>query len=171
MIKDIIIYPNRILKQRSENVENFDNQLHTLLDDMYDTMIAKNGIGLAAVQIAVPLNVLIINIPNENDEQKKEDLLEIINPTILEKEGSTIYKEGCLSVPEYYEDVQRAEWIKIEYFDRFGNHCQMECEDLLAVAIQHECDHLNGELFIEKLSFLKRKKFEKEWKKRQKSKK
>jgi peptide deformylase len=138
---------------------------------MYDTMISKNGIGLAAIQIAQPLNVLLINLPDQNDEQKKEDLIEIINPIIKDSYGSTTYKEGCLSVPEFYEDVQRAEWIKLEYQDRDGKKCELECEDLLSIAIQHECDHLNGELFVEKLSYLKRKKFEKEWKKRLKEKK
>ncbi len=171
MIREIITYPNKILKQNSSDIESFDSDLHTLLDDMYETMIDKNGIGLAAIQVAVPKNALIINLPNKDDEQKKEDLIEIINPVILEKDGSTVYKEGCLSVPGYYEDVQRAEHIKVEFFDRFGDKHQIECEDLLAIAIQHEMDHLKGELFIEKLSFLKRKKFEKEWKKRLKEKK
>jgi peptide deformylase len=171
MIREVITYPNRILKQKSSDVVDFDENLHTLLDDMYDTMMAKNGIGLAAIQIAKPLNVLIINLPDQNDEQQKENLIEIINPNITDKEGSTIYREGCLSVPEYYEDVQRAEWIRIEYLDRYGKKCEMECDDLLSIALQHECDHLKGELFVEKLSFLKRKKFEKEWKKRLKDKK
>ncbi len=170
MIREIVTYPNKILKQKSSNIESFDKELHSLLDDMYETMIAKNGIGLAAIQVAVPLNALIINIPDKDDNQKKEDLLEVINPNIIEKEGSTVYTEGCLSVPEYYEDVQRAEWIKVAYQDRDGNEIVKECEGLLAIAFQHEMDHLKGELFIEKLSFLKRKKFEKEWKKRLKAK-
>jgi peptide deformylase len=170
MIKEIITYPDKRLKQKSKDVVVFDNDLHNLLDDMYDTMINRNGIGLAAIQIAVPLNVLIINIPDEDDKQTKENLLEIINPKIIEKDGSTLYQEGCLSVPGFYEDVQRAEHIKVEYHDRDGKLISCEYNDLLAIAFQHECDHLNGELFIEKLSFLKRKKFEKEWKKKLKGK-
>jgi peptide deformylase len=170
MIRKIITYPNKILKEKSKEVEVFDKELHTLLDDMYETMIDKNGIGLAAIQIAEAKNVLIINLPNQNDEQLKEDLVEIINPKILERRGSTLYTEGCLSVPEYYEDVERAEWIKVCYQTRDGDLIETEYDGLMAIALQHEMDHLKGELFIEKLSFLKRKKFEKEWKKRLKGK-
>jgi peptide deformylase len=171
MLREIITYPDKRLKLKSAEVEVFDEKLHTLLDDMYETMMSKNGIGLAAIQIAEPLNVLLINLPNEDDKQLKEDLVEIINPKIIDKKGSTLYTEGCLSVPEFYEDVQRAEFIKVEYQDRDGNYVRCEYEGLMAIAFQHECDHLNGELFIEKLSFLKRKKFEKEWKKKLKGKK
>jgi len=170
MIKEIITYPNKILKEKSKEVEVFDEALHTLLDDMYETMMAKNGIGLAAIQISEAKNVLIINLPNTEDEQAKSDLIEIINPRILEAKGSTLYTEGCLSVPEYYEDVERAEWIRVSYHDRVGKSIEIEYEGLMAIALQHEMDHLNGELFIEKLSFLKRKKFEKEWKKKLKGK-
>jgi peptide deformylase len=170
MIRKIITYPNKILKEKSKDVEVFDQELHTLLDDMYETMMDKNGIGLAAIQIAEAKNVLIINLPNQNDEQVKEDLVEIINPKILERRGSTLYTEGCLSVPEYYEDVERAEWIKVSYQTRDGSFIETEYDGLMAIALQHEMDHLKGELFIEKLSFLKRKKFEKEWKKRLKGK-
>ncbi len=171
MLREIITYPNKILKKTSKDIENFDTDLENLLDDMYETMMDKNGIGLAAIQIAVPLNVLLINLPNEEDQQLKEDLLEIINPVILEKKGTTTYTEGCLSVPEYYEDVQRAEWIKVSYYDRKGSKIVAEYDGLLAIALQHEMDHLKGHLFIERLSFLKRKKFEKEWKKKQRNKK
>ena len=171
MLRDIITYPHKILKEKSKEITLFDNELHTLLDDMYETMMHKNGIGLAAIQIAVPLNTLIINLPNKDDKQEKEDLVEVINPTILEMDGSTLYTEGCLSVPEYYEDVQRAERIKVSYFDRHGNEIITEYDGLMAIAFQHECDHLKGELFIEKLSYLKRKKVVKEWKKKIKGKK
>jgi len=170
MIREIVVYPDKRLKQVSKPVEKFDKELHNLLDDMYETMIAKNGIGLAAIQVGVPLRALIINLPDEEGNQKKEDLIEVINPTILETKGSTTYTEGCLSVPEYYDDVERAEWVKVEFFDRFGNRKIVEADGLLAIAFQHEIDHLNGHLFIEKLSFLKRKKFEKEWRKRRKQK-
>ncbi len=170
MIREIITYPNKILKEKSKTVELFDEDLHRLLDDMYETMIAKNGIGLAAIQIAEAKSVLIINLPNQDDKQEKSDLVEIINPAILERRGSTLYTEGCLSVPEYYEDVERAEWIRVSYHDRDGKLIEKEYDGLMAIAFQHEMDHLKGELFIEKLSFLKRKKFEKEWKKKRKGK-
>ena len=168
MIRQIITYPDKRLFMRSNEVERFDEELHQLLDDMYETMIAKNGIGLAAIQVAVPLRALIINLPDEEGKQHKEDLLELINPVIVESRGTQVYTEGCLSVPEYYDDVERAEWVKVEYQDRYGNKKTIESDGLLAVAIQHEMDHLDGHLFIEKLPYLKRKKFEKEWKKKKK---
>jgi len=171
MIREIITYPDKRLKLESKEIKNFDEELHLLLDDMYETMMLKNGIGLAAIQVAVPLNALLILLPDENDEQKKENLFEVINPKIIDKKGSIVYQEGCLSVPEYYDDVKRADWVKVEYFDRYGNKITKECDGLLAVAFQHEMDHLKGHLFIEKLSYLKRKKFEKEWKKKKRAKK
>jgi peptide deformylase len=137
-------------------------------------MRAKNGVGLAAIQVGVDQRVLIINIPLENipegeDEQPRENTLEMINPVIIEKDGSTKFQEGCLSVPGIYEEVERAKHVKIEYFDRHGEKHTIEDDDFLAIAMQHEIDHLDGKVFIEKLSFIKRKKFEKEWKKRQKA--
>ena len=171
MIRDIVVYPDKRLKLISREVEEFDKNLHILLDDMYETMVAKNGIGLAAIQVGIDLQALIINLVREDDEkQHKEDLLEVINPKILEKDGEIVYQEGCLSIPNYYDDVKRAEKIKVSFFDRYGKEHIKEYDGLMAVAFQHEMDHLNGHLFIEKLSFLKRKKFEKEWKKRLKKK-
>lgn len=170
MIKEVITYPNKLLRVKSKNVEQFDNELHTLLEDMYDTMMAEGGVGLAAIQIAIPLNILIINIPNEEDIQDKDELIEAINPVVTHKDGTQIFTEGCLSVPGFNEDITRAQHIIVEYFDRHGNKQTMECEDFLAVAWQHEMEHLAGHLFIENLSILKRKKFEKEWKKKIKDK-
>ena len=171
MIREVITYPNKLLRLKSEDVKQFDSELHTLLDDMYDTMIHQGGVGLAAIQIAIPLNVLIINLPNEEDVQDKNDLIEAINPVITHKDGTQVYTEGCLSVPGFSEDVTRAQHIVIEYFDRDGNKRIMEAEGFLAVAWQHEMEHLAGHLFIENLSIIKRKKFEKEWKKKIKDKK
>lgn len=144
----------------------FDASLHQLLDDMQETMYAKDGIGLAAIQVGVAKNILIINLANDDGIQDKEDLVEIINPQILEQNGECVYQEGCLSVPGVYEDVTRSEQIKVSYFDRFGNKQIKDYEGMMAIAFQHELDHLKGHLFIEKLSYLKRKKFEKEWKKK-----
>ena len=170
MIRDIVIYPDKRLKEKSKEVEEFDKELHQLLDDMYETMVAKNGVGLAAIQVAVALRVLIINIPQEDNDgaQPKENTLEVINPVFLEMDGSTKFQEGCLSVPGYYEDVNRYKSIKLKYQDRYGKEHIIEDDDFLAIALQHEIDHLNGKVFIEKLSIIKRKKFEKEWKKKQK---
>jgi peptide deformylase len=166
MIRDVLIYPDKRLKKVSENVEIFDSELHMLLEDMKETMYANDGIGLAAIQIGVPKNVLVINLTDEDGEQKPEDLQEIINPVILEADGSVTYQEGCLSVPSVYEDVTRKENIRVRYFDRDGKMIEKDLEGLMAIAFQHELDHLQGHLFIEKLSYLKRKKFEKEWKKK-----
>jgi peptide deformylase len=171
MIREVITYPNKLLRLKSKDVEQFDSELHTLLDDMYDTMMIESGVGLAAIQVAVPLNVLIINLPNEEDIQDKIDLIEAINPVVTHKDGTQVFTEGCLSVPGFSEDVTRAQHIIVDYFNRFGEKLTMECEDFLAVAWQHEMEHLSGHLFIEHLSIIKRKKFEKEWKKKIKDKK
>ncbi|WP_424687919.1 peptide deformylase [Halarcobacter ebronensis] len=171
MIREVLTYPNKLLRTKSSDVVKFDDELHTLLDDMYDTMIAENGVGLAAIQVGIPLNVLIINLPNEEDIQEKEDLIEAINPVITHKDGEQVFVEGCLSVPGFNEEVKRAQHIIVEYYNRDGEKQTMECEDFLAVAWQHEMEHLAGHLFIENLSITKRKKFEKEWKKKLKSKK
>jgi peptide deformylase len=171
MILDIITYPDRRLKNISKAIKTFDEELHFLLNDMYDTMIASNGIGLAAIQVAKPLRALVINLPDEEGNQNKENLLEMLNPVISSREGRILYQEGCLSVPGFYEDVERNEKIAVTYHDRHGQLHTLEADELLAVAIQHEMDHLDGKLFIEKLSFIRRKKFEKEYKKSQKAKK
>ena len=166
MILEILTYPNKKLFVKSLEVKVFDEGLHKFLDDMYETMIAKNGIGLAAIQTGEAKRILIVNlVDEESKEQRKEDLLEIINPKILRKEGEIIYQEGCLSVPGYYEDVKRAEFITLEYQDRFGQRQELEADGLLSVAIQHEMDHLDGHLFIERIGYNKRKKFDKEYKK------
>jgi len=169
MIREIVIYPDKRLKLVSREVEEFNGALHDLLDDMYDTMVQSNGVGLAAIQVGVDQRVLIINEPDENDAQRKENTLEMINPVIIERNGTTKYQEGCLSVPGYYEEVERYKYVKVEYFDRHGQSQTIEDDGFLAIAMQHEMDHLDGKVFVEKLSFTKRKRFEKEWKKRQKT--
>lgn len=170
MIRKIITYPNPRLFLESEPVVEFDSNLHDLLDDMYETMIASQGVGLAAIQVDIPLRALLVNIVDENGEQKKEDLLEIINPEIIPlSEETIIYTEGCLSIPDFFEEVRRYNHILLKYQDRFGEHKELEVKDFLAVAIQHENDHLNGHLFIEKISFLKRQKFDKDFKKKLKN--
>ncbi len=164
-VLDIVTYPNKILKEISKPVERFDNELHKLLDDMYETMITKNGVGLAAVQVAVPIRALLIDIGDEEGKQSKDTLIEVINPEFLEWSGAQKDKEGCLSVPDYFDDVERYENVKVKFFDRFGKEYIMDANGLLSVAFQHETDHLDGHLFVERLDYIKRKKFEKEWKK------
>ena len=167
----IVEYPDKKLKEKSKIVEKFDNKLHDLLDSMYPIMINTNGIGLAAIQVAYAIQVLILNIPDEDGEQPKENLIEIINPVITKQDGVTTYQEGCLSVPSFYEDIERFETISFNFQDRFGNTKTLDADGLLSIAIQHEIDHLNGILFIDKLSYSRRKKFEKEYKKMQKERK
>ena len=165
-ILDIVTYPNPLLKKISKPVERFDNELHKFLNDMYETMLAKNGVGLAAIQVGVPIRALIIDIGDEEGKQSKDTLIEVINPEFLEWSGTQKDKEGCLSVPEYYDEVERYEKVKVKFFDRFGKEHIMDADGLLSVAFQHETDHLDGHLFIERLDYIRRKKFEKEWKKR-----
>ena len=171
MILPVITYPNKQLKARSKDVVNFDALLHRFLDDMYETMISSNGIGLAAIQVANPIRALILCIPDDEGNQIQENLLEIINPVIHAPQGNVLYQEGCLSVPGFYEDVERYEKLTLHYQNRHGESCTLEADELLAIAIQHEIDHLEGKLFIEKLTYNRRKKFEKEYKKALKEKK
>ncbi len=177
MIREVLTYPNPTLRKKSQDVEVFDEKLHTLLDDMNETMLHYGGVGLAAVQIGIIKNILIINIPVEDpnnideDIQLKENLIEAINPVITHKDGEQIFNEGCLSIPGINEEITRAKHIIVEYFDRTGEKQVIEAEDFLAVAWQHEIEHLTGHLFIENLSYLKRKKFEKDWKRKLKGKK
>jgi len=167
----IVEYPDKRLRKKSIQVKDFDSKLNDLLDEMYDMMINTNGIGLAAIQVNHPIRVLVLNIPDEDGEQPKENLIEMINPVIVSKSGETIYQEGCLSVPKFYEDVKRAEFLSVNYQDRDANTLSLDADGLLAIAIQHEIDHLEGVLFIDKLSYARRKKFEKEYKRLQKEKK
>lgn len=170
MVREVITYPNPILRKKSKDVEVFDKKLFALLDDLNDTMKEYSGVGLAAIQIGIDLNVLIINIPidnegNEDDgKQLDENLIEAINPIITHQDGELVFSEGCLSIPGFHADVTRAEHIVVEYFNRQGVKQTVEATDFLAIAWQHEMEHLSGHVFIEHLSFLKRKKFEKEWK-------
>ena len=170
MVLEVLTYPDKRLYQKSKNVEKFDENLHKFLDDMYETMIAKKGIGLAAIQVGKPLRALVINLLNEEGVQDKNDLIEIINPEILEKDGEITYQEGCLSVPEFFEDVTRSSDIKVRFQNRFGESVELSASELLAVCVQHEMDHLDGHLFLEKISYSQKKKFSKEYKKRLKEK-
>jgi len=168
---EIITYPNKILKKISKPVEKFDSELHKLLDNMYDIMVANQGVGLAAIQVAVPIRALLIDIGDEEGKQSHDTLIEVINPEFLTWDGSIKDTEGCLSVPDYFDEVERYSNVKVKFFDRFGKEKIMDTEGLLSVAFQHETDHLDGHLFIERLDYIKRKKFEKEWKKKLKQKK
>lgn len=167
----IVEYPDRKLRMKSKEVTEFDEKLHNLLDSMYPFMMKTNGIGLAAIQVNHPIRALIVNIPDKEGEQYDENLIEIINPVLSNATGETTYQEGCLSVPQFYEDIKRKDRVTLNYQDRDGNPKMFDADGLLAIALQHELDHLEGILFIDKLSYARRKKFEKEYKQMQKEKK
>ena len=149
----------------SKDIEDFNGELHTLLDDMYEAMMYANGVGLAGIQVGVALNVLIINLPNMEDVIDKKDLIEVINPKIVSSSGEQFKEEGCLSVPGFLATVKRYEDVVVEYYDRLGNKIIKEARGFLAVAFQHEMDHLRGSLFVQRLSILENKKFKKQYKK------
>ncbi len=155
--REILIWPDPRLKQVSEPVTAFDADLRQLVGDLLETMYAKDGVGLAAPQIGVARRVLVIDIYAGRDERPEgAEPLVVINPEFVEKSGTLIWEEGCLSVPGETGDVKRASHVRVRYQDLEGETCEVEGEDLLAVALQHENDHLDGVLFVDHLSKLKR---------------
>ncbi|WP_156850654.1 peptide deformylase [Bartonella refiksaydamii] len=167
-IKTLITLPNPILREVSKPVEHIDSTLRKLADDMLNTMYDAQGIGLAAVQIGIPLRMLVIDV--SRDDIQKNPLV-IINPKILWlSDERNIYKEGCLSIPEYYAEVERPKRLCVRYQDRQGKQTEIEADDLLATCLQHEIDHLNGCLFIDHISKIKRDMVIRKFKKRAKEK-
>jgi peptide deformylase len=160
-ILDILHFPDPRLRNKAKPVTEVTDEVRTLIDDMFETMYDAPGIGLASVQVNAPQRVIVVDISEDRSEP-----LALINPEILSKEGVEEMDEGCLSVPGVYETVQRADRVRIRYLDRDGNNVEMDADGLLAVCIQHEIDHLDGKLFVDYLSNLKRqrirKKLEKE---------
>jgi peptide deformylase len=161
----ILEFPDPRLRTRAEPVKEVDDALRRLIDDMFDTMYAAPGIGLAATQVNVHKRLLVIDISETRDEP-----IALINPEIVAREGVEETEEGCLSVPGVYDKVTRAEKIRVRALDRNGRQIEFDADGLLAVCIQHEMDHLEGKLFVDYLSELKRtrirKKLEKERKDR-----
>jgi peptide deformylase len=153
MIYKILKYPDPILAQKSETVTVFDKKLRTLVADMFESMYADKGIGLAAPQIGILQRLTVIDL---SFKKKPEDKLVLINPEIVEREGKQVEEEGCLSLPEIREKVSRAAWVKLRAQDEHGEWHEYEGEELLARAFQHEIDHLDGVLFIDRISALKR---------------
>jgi peptide deformylase len=147
----ILEFPDPRLRTRADPVESVDDGLRTLIDDMFETMYEAPGIGLAATQVDVHKRLLVVDLATDDSQPYA-----LINPQILEKDGATITEEGCLSVPGYYEAVERAEHIRVRFLDRNGDEVEMEADGLLAVCIQHEMDHLEGKLFVDYLSEAKR---------------
>ena len=160
-ILDILHYPDPRLRNRAKPVQAVDDELRALVDDMFETMYQAPGIGLAATQVDVAKRLLVIDVSDDNSEP-----LCLVNPEILEQSGEQKMDEGCLSVPGIFESVTRAQRIKVRALNREGEPFELVSDGLLAVCIQHEIDHLDGKLFVDNLSGLKRqrirKKLEKE---------
>ena len=156
---DILQFPDPKLKEIGLPVKKFDASLHKLLDDMAETMYAADGIGLAATQVDKKLRLFVIDIGEQEDEDGNvtpRKLYEFINPVLSKGAGKITFEEGCLSVPNFTDEVTRKERIVAKYQDRHGVPQTLEAEDLLAVCIQHEHDHLDGIVFVDRLSPLKR---------------
>ncbi len=155
-ILNVLHYPDPRLRTAAKPVEQVDDELRALIDDMFETMYDAPGIGLAATQVDVHKRLLVCDVSEERDAP-----LVFINPELVETEGEEEMDEGCLSVPGIYETVQRAERIKVRALDRNGEEFEMDADGLLAVCIQHEMDHLEGKLFVDYLSEMKRQRIKK----------
>ena len=153
MVRDILIWPDPLLKKKSKEVTKFDAELHRLLDDMAETMYAADGVGLAAPQVGVLLRILVIDA---SPREEGQGLVEVINPVILHGDGEVLYNEGCLSLPGEAEEVRRFENVQVRYQDRTGKAHTVAADGLLGIAFQHEMDHLEGVLFVDRISALKR---------------
>lgn len=150
-VRTVLTFPDERLRTVASSVEDVNEEIQTLVNDMFDTMKDEKGIGLAASQIDVHKRVVVMDVSEEQDEPRV-----FINPEIIKVEGSTISEEGCLSVPNNYAKVERAEKVTVKALDRDGKPFELEAEGLLAICIQHELDHLKGKLLVDYLSPLKR---------------
>jgi peptide deformylase len=162
-IKPLVLLPDPLLRQVSKPVESFDADLRKFSADMLDTMYDAPGIGLAAIQVGAPVQMLVIDLAKE-DEPKAPQVY--VNPRILwSSEERNVYEEGCLSIPDYYAEVERPKQVRVSYLDIEGKSHEVEADGLLATCLQHEIDHLNGVLFIDYISRLKREMVVKKFKK------
>jgi peptide deformylase len=162
-LRDILIIPDKRLRLKSEPVQAIDKAVRALVDDMFETMYAAPGIGLAAIQIGVPRRVVTMDLAKKDDKPVPQVF---INPEIVwASDEKSTYDEGCLSIPEYYEEVERPKAVKVRFLDLDGKQHEIEADGLLATCFQHEIDHLNGVLFIDHISKLKRDRVMKKFKK------
>ena len=153
-IKEILVEPNKILRQKSLRVDKVDKDLQKLMDDMLETMYAAPGIGLAAIQVGIPKRVIVLDLSSRDE---KKNPMFFVNPEIVNKsEINSTYEEGCLSVPGQFAEIDRPEKCHIKYLDYYGQPKEIQAEGMLATCIQHEMDHLEGILFIDYLSKLKK---------------
>ncbi|NIQ95991.1 MAG: peptide deformylase [Desulfuromonadales bacterium] len=155
-------YPDEVLRRKADEVQSVDEELRALARDMAETMYDAPGVGLAAPQVGVSKRLMVIDC---SPQDAPPELITAVNPQIVEARGEAIEEEGCLSVPEFYAAVPRHTWVKVRYLDMEGRQVEREAEGLLAVAFQHEIDHLDGVLFIDHLSSLKKSLFRKKYKK------
>lgn len=162
-IRKIFQYPEPVLREETKTISDFDDNLKQLVDDMAETMYDAPGIGLAAPQIGESLKLIVVDI--SKDREDEQEFMAMVNPKIVEHEGFQLDEEGCLSVPELTAKVKRFKKITVSYQDLEGNDMEMVTEDRFAVVLQHEIDHLNGILFIDHLSSLKRNLYKKKVKK------
>ena len=162
-IREILKYPDPVLKEKAREVKDFNGSLQRLIDDMIETMYAAPGIGLAANQVGELLRVIVVDI---STKENKHPLIVLVNPVILQTEGKVDSEERCLSVPGYVSTIKRAERVLVKGLDREGNPVEIEAEGLLSRALQHEIDHLNGILFVDRLSPIKREFFKKRYRKK-----
>ncbi len=162
MVREIVIWPDPVLKEVAAPVQRVDDEIRTLLDDMAETMYAADGVGLAAPQVGVLKRVITIDTSPRQEGQR---LIHLVNPEIVKYEGKTVYTEGCLSIPGEAEEVERAAKVWVRALGRDGKPFELEADGLLAIAVQHETDHLNGTLFVDYLSSLKRELIKKRMKK------
>jgi peptide deformylase len=153
MIREILHYPDPRLKQSGSAVKNINGELVQLVNDMVQTMYDAPGVGLAAVQLGVPQRIVVLDV---NHEEPGKQLLKLINPVITAREGAIVWEEGCLSVIDYTAEVKRAAKVEVKAWTADEKEIVLQAEDLLAVALQHEIDHLDGKLFIDRISRLKR---------------
>jgi peptide deformylase len=158
VIREIIIWPDTCLKRKSEAVKEFGDELRTLLDDMEQTMRAAHGAGLAAVQLGFPLRCITVLVESTDPVKMGEprQCVKIVNPVITAREGKVTLTEGCLSLPGYFEKVERSKWVRVEAQDEHGAKLVIEGDGKLAHALQHEIDHLDGIVFTDHISMLKR---------------
>jgi peptide deformylase len=165
-IHEVVKYPDPILSKPGEAVTEFNADIARLVEEMFDSMYAAQGIGLAAPQIGISKRITVIDV---SFKERSEDKIALINPVILDRTGKQVEEEGCLSLPEIREKVQRAAWVKVRAQNVKGETFEVEGEELLARALQHEIDHLDGILFIDHLSRLKRDLVQRKIKKLQKN--
>ena len=155
MEREIVIYPADVLKTRAEEVKEFNEEIKKLVEDMFDTMYKRGGVGLAANQVGVLKRVVVIDLHSKTEKEGKEQIV-LINPEIVAQEGEVVKEEGCLSLPGLYRKVKRAAYVKVKAQNLEGEEFEIEGEGLLARALQHEIDHLNGIVFIDRLSPLQK---------------